>query len=120
MDYIRFCIDNPVKVTVGVLLLVLGGLIALFAIPVQLTPNVDQPIITVQTSWPGRSPEEVEREIIEEQEEKLKGLIESAQDDSLGDAGSGRDQAGVFHRCGHDPLPAGSFRQIARGGGLPG
>ncbi len=74
MDYIRYCINNPVKVTVGVLLLILFGLIALFAIPIQLTPDVDQPIITVQTTWPGRSPEEVERSIIEKQEEKLKGL----------------------------------------------
>ncbi len=74
MNYIRFCINNPVKVIVGVLLTVLFGLIALFAIPVQLTPNVDQPIITVTTNWVGRSPQEVEREIIEKQEDKLKSV----------------------------------------------
>ncbi len=74
MNYIRFCINNPVKVAVGVLLTVLFGLIALFAIPVQLTPNVDQPIITVTTNWTGRSPQEVEREIVEEQEDKLKSV----------------------------------------------
>ncbi|MCC7145302.1 MAG: efflux RND transporter permease subunit [Phycisphaeraceae bacterium] len=74
MDYIRFAITNPVKVTVAVLLLLLFGLIALFTIPVQLTPNVDQPIITVETNWTGRSPEEVERSIVEEQEDKIKGV----------------------------------------------
>lgn len=74
MDYIRFAISNPVKVTVGVLLVLLFGLIALIAIPVQLTPNVDKPIITIETEWTGRSPEEVEREVIEEQEDKLKGV----------------------------------------------
>jgi len=74
MDYIRFAISNPVKVAVGVLLLILFGVLALFAIPIQLTPNVDQPVITVTTAWTGRSPQEVEREIIEEQEDKLKSV----------------------------------------------
>jgi HAE1 family hydrophobic/amphiphilic exporter-1 len=74
MDYIRFAITNPVKVTVAVILLILFGFISLIKIPVQLVPNVDQPIITVETNWTGRSPEEVEREIIEEQEDKLKSV----------------------------------------------
>ncbi|MEM8738598.1 MAG: efflux RND transporter permease subunit [Planctomycetota bacterium] len=74
MDLIRFAISNPVKVTVGVILTTLFGVLALFTIPIQLTPNVDEPVITVETSWSGRSPEEVEREIIEEQEEFLKTL----------------------------------------------
>ncbi len=74
MDYIRFVIEHPVKVTVGVLLIILFGLLALFSIPIQLVPNVDQPVITVTTQWTGRSPEEVEKEIVEEQEDKLKGV----------------------------------------------
>ncbi len=74
MDIIRFSISNPVKVTVGVILTVLFGVLALTTIPIQLTPNVDEPIITVETNWTGRSPAEVEREIIEEQEEYLKTL----------------------------------------------
>lgn len=74
MDYIRFAITNPVKVTVAVILLILFGVLALIKIPVQLVPNVDQPIITVQTEWTGRSPEEVEREIVEKQEDKLKSV----------------------------------------------
>jgi HAE1 family hydrophobic/amphiphilic exporter-1 len=74
MDIIRFAITNPVKVSVGVILVVLFGVISLNVIPIQLTPNVDEPVITVETNWTGRSPEEVEREIIEEQEEYLKTI----------------------------------------------
>ena len=74
MDYIRFAILNPVKVTVGVMLILLFGLIAVATIPIQLVPNVDQPVITVETAWTGRSPQEVEQEIIEEQEDKLKSV----------------------------------------------
>ena len=71
MDFIRFSIDNPVKVTVAVILLLMAGLLALAATPVQLTPNVDEPVIAVTTNWVGASPQEIEREIIEEQEDKL-------------------------------------------------
>ena len=99
MDYIRFAISNPVKVTVGVLLLVLFGMISLATIPVQLAPDVDQPIITVETDWTGRSPEEVEREIVDEQEDKLKGISEPAKDDQRIDAGQGHDHTGVLRRC---------------------
>ncbi len=72
MDYLRFSISNPVKVSVGVLLLVLAGLISLFTIPVQLVPNVDQPVITVETTWVGIDPEQIEQDILEKQEEVLK------------------------------------------------
>lgn len=74
MDLIRFTIDNPVKIAVGVILLLLFGVLAVTSIPIQLTPNVDPTIITVSTTWTGTSPEEIEREIIEEQEDVLKNV----------------------------------------------
>ncbi|MCA9035093.1 MAG: efflux RND transporter permease subunit [Planctomycetaceae bacterium] len=89
MNFIRFSIDNPVKVTVGVILMVLFGGIAYISTPVQLTPDVVEPEITITTMWPGASAQEVEREIIEAQEEQLKsveGLEEftSESSDSMG------------------------------------
>ena len=74
MKVVESAIRFPVTTAVGVILLVLFGSIALYRIPVQLTPTVDEPEIRVQTTWRGASPEEVEREIVEEQEEQLKGL----------------------------------------------
>ena len=79
MDPIQFSCDNPVKVTVGVILAVLFGTLAFLRTPVQLTPDVDEPQITVTTRWPGASAQEIEREIVDEQEEQLKsveGLLE--------------------------------------------
>ena len=74
MDVVRFAICNPVKVTVGVILLVLFGAISLAVVPIQLTPDVDRPIVTVRTVWPGRSPQEIEESILLEQEDKLKSI----------------------------------------------
>lgn len=74
MDFIRFCIENPVKVTVCVLLSLLFGAVSLVGTPIQLTPDVSEPEITVTTLWPGASAQEVEREITDEQEEQLKSV----------------------------------------------
>ena len=74
MNIIRFAIENPVKVTVGVILVLLFGVLAVVAIPVQMTPDVDRPLVRVTTLWPGRSPEEIERSILQEQEEQLKTI----------------------------------------------
>jgi HAE1 family hydrophobic/amphiphilic exporter-1 len=67
-------IKYPVTVIVGVIFLVLFGVLAILRIPVQLTPDVTRPQITVTTRWPGASPQEVEREIIDKQEEYLKSV----------------------------------------------
>jgi len=74
MKLVDTAIKRPVTVIVGAILLVLFGLISLYRIPIQLTPNVDLPEVSVETRWEGASPQEVEREIIDVQEEELKNL----------------------------------------------
>ncbi len=71
---IELAIRKPVSVAVGVLLILLFGGISLSRIPVQLTPEIIKPQITIETIWPGASPHEIEREIVEEQEDQLKGV----------------------------------------------
>ena len=74
MDFIRFSIDRPVAVIAAVLMAVLFGALALTQIPIQLAPDVRKPIVVIQTSWPGAAPSEIEREIVNPQEETLRGL----------------------------------------------
>ncbi|HEA65589.1 MAG TPA: efflux RND transporter permease subunit [Desulfobacterales bacterium] len=74
MKLVDTAIKKPVTVTVGAILLILFGLISLFKIPIQLTPNVDLPEISISTEWRGASPLEVEREITDVQEDELKNL----------------------------------------------
>lgn len=47
MNIIEASVASPVKVSVGVLLVTLFGLIALDLMPVQLTPEVQIPTISV-------------------------------------------------------------------------
>ena len=74
MDPIKFSINDPVKVIVGVLVILLFGFIGLYRLPYQLSPSLEVPQITVRTVWTGATPYEIEREIIEEQEEVFKGI----------------------------------------------
>lgn len=67
-------IRNPVKVYVGAILAALFGTLSLGLIPKQLVPEVENPVLTIETSWPGASPQEIEREIVLEQEEQLQGV----------------------------------------------
>ena len=74
MNLIRLAIDRPIAVVAAILMVVMFGLVALQTIPIQLTPDVRKPVLTVETFWPGAAPAEVEREIITQQEEVFKGL----------------------------------------------
>jgi hydrophobic/amphiphilic exporter-1 (mainly G- bacteria), HAE1 family len=74
MQLIDAIVRNPVKVAVGILMVALFGVISLGQMPKQLTPEVQIPTITVETRWRGASPQEVEREIIQEQEKFLKSV----------------------------------------------
>ncbi len=90
MDIVEYALKKPVSVAVAVILVVTFGLIGLNKLPVQLTPDVETPQITVQTTWNGATPFEIEKEIIEKQEETLKGLqgltkMESSSYNSFGE-----------------------------------
>ncbi|NKB77187.1 MAG: MMPL family transporter [Gammaproteobacteria bacterium] len=74
MNLIRTAIERPIAVISAVLLVVLFGLVALNTIPIQLAPDVNRPVITISTNWFGAAPAEIEREIINPQEEQLAGL----------------------------------------------
>jgi len=67
-------LKNPTAVIAGVLLIALFGGISLFKLPIQLTPDISQPQIVISTNWRSAAPEEIESEIIERQEDVLKGL----------------------------------------------
>ncbi|MDA0656354.1 MAG: efflux RND transporter permease subunit, partial [Proteobacteria bacterium] len=74
MNLIQLAIKRPMAVIAAVIIIILFGVNALYSIPIQLSPDVAQPVITIRTAWPGAAPAEVEREIVNEQEEELAGL----------------------------------------------
>ncbi|HSG65492.1 MAG TPA: efflux RND transporter permease subunit, partial [Gammaproteobacteria bacterium] len=64
----------------GTLIAVIGlvvcvlGVAAAMRVPVQMIPDLDVRTISVRTSWPGATPQDVEKEILIEQEEYLRTI----------------------------------------------
>jgi multidrug efflux pump subunit AcrB len=89
MNLTTAALKNPTAVIVAILLAVLFGVISLSQLPVQLTPDISQPVIAIKTNWRSAAPEEIEADIIERQEDVLKGLQGLASLESSSSAGSG-------------------------------
>jgi multidrug efflux pump subunit AcrB len=80
-------LKSPISVAVGVGLIVVLGLVALIKLPVQLFPDIDAPVITIFTGWRAAAPTEVESELIEPQEQALRGLPGLQEIQSFANAG---------------------------------
>ncbi len=89
MNLTRLSLSNPVAVTVGILLVLLFGGIGLLELPIQMIPSVERPSIQINTSWRSAAPEEIESEIIEPQEDALRGLAGLQKMESTASNGSG-------------------------------
>jgi len=89
----RASLGNPVAVLVAVLLAVVFGVISLSRLPIQLTPEVEQPQITITTVWRSAAPEEIESEIVEQQEKVLRGL--PGMTEMVGKAKRGRGEVSI-------------------------
>ncbi len=100
MNLTRLSLGNPVAVAVAVLLVVLFGFISMERLPIQLTPEVEEPKITISTIWRAAAPEEVEAEIVEPQEDALRGLPGSTQ--ILAEASRGQGKVTLTFAVGTD------------------
>jgi multidrug efflux pump subunit AcrB len=74
MNLTETSLRNPAGVLVAILMVALLGAFALFKLPIQLFPNIEEPAISIFTSWRAAAPAEIESEIIEPQERALQGL----------------------------------------------
>ena len=89
LNPIAIAIRQPITVTVGIILTILAGLVALNRVPIQLAPEVEDTVIAVTTTWENANPQEVESEIIDEQEERLQSVSNLRQMTSVSQRGQG-------------------------------
>jgi multidrug efflux pump subunit AcrB len=70
----RIALSNPVAVIAAILMVAVMGSVALTSLPIQMIPDVQRAFIQINTGWRAAAPEEVESEIIEPQEDMLRGI----------------------------------------------
>jgi multidrug efflux pump subunit AcrB len=85
---------------VAVLLVLLFGAISFARLPIQLTPEVEEPEITITTPWRAAAPNEIEADIIEPQEDVLRGL--PGMTELLANAQEGRGEITITFAVGTD------------------
>ncbi|KAF0094503.1 MAG: hydrophobic/amphiphilic exporter-1 (mainly G- bacteria) HAE1 family [Puniceicoccaceae bacterium 5H] len=87
---IQLAIRQPITVAVGMILSLLAGFVALQSVSVQMTPEVESVVVSVSTHWEAASPEEIETDVVEPQEQRLgtvSGLVSMT---SISQAGQGQ------------------------------
>jgi len=67
-------IKRGTLMTVIILIISVLGVMAAFRVPIQMIPDLEVRTITVRTSWPGATPQDIEKEIVIEQEEYLRSI----------------------------------------------
>jgi len=63
-DLPSISVRRPVLILVVNLLIVIAGIAAILAVEIRELPDVDRPVVTVRTSFPGASPETMDAEVI--------------------------------------------------------
>lgn len=87
MNLTEKSLKSPIGVAVGVGLIIVLGIVSLMKLPVQLFPDIEEPVITIFTAWRAAAPAEVESELIEPQERALRGLAGLKEIQSFSNAG---------------------------------
>lgn len=74
MGLFEFCIRRPVFSTVLSLILILLGVVSFNRLTVREYPNVDEPVVSVTTNYPGASAEIIESQITQILEGSIAGI----------------------------------------------
>jgi len=70
----KFAINRPITTLMGVLTFIVFGLMSYTTMPVNLFPNVDFPVVTVQTTYNGADASTVETKVTDKLEEAISGI----------------------------------------------
>ena len=65
-------IRRGILLSVAVLIVCVLGITAALRIPVQMIPDLEVRTVSIETRWPGATPQDVEKEILLEQEQYLR------------------------------------------------
>ena len=116
---IRGAISHPIAILAIVFSMIIFGVASLQTIPIQMTPDIEKPILQVRVSWPGASPKDVEREVVLRLERELTGLSGVQTITSNSRRGSG--SVSLTYAVGQDMDEAlvKLLGQLARVSGLP-
>jgi len=70
----KLAINRPITTLMGVLMFIVFGVMSYNTMPINLFPNIDFPIVTIQTTYNGADPSTVESKVTDKIEEAVSGV----------------------------------------------
>lgn len=70
----KFAINRPITIIMAVMALIIFGIKSYTSMPLALFPNVDFPIVTIKTVYPGADAKTIESKITDKIEEAVSGI----------------------------------------------
>ena len=67
-------VKKPILMSMIIGAFLVFGIVAFFALPIDLMPKIDLPYVTVQAMYPGAGPEEIETSVTKPIEEQLSSV----------------------------------------------
>lgn len=74
MKLVEFSIKRPVAMTMILITMLVAGVLGMLNMPAELMPDFDMPIVSIQTTWVGASPEDMDSLVTEKIEDALSGI----------------------------------------------
>jgi multidrug efflux pump len=74
MNISRFFVDKPIFAAVLSMIVFVGGLIALFQLPISEYPDVVPPSVVVRAQYPGANPKVIAETVATPLEEQINGV----------------------------------------------
>ncbi len=86
---IKFSLKNVAAIFIITFLLILGGLYSFSNLKMDMLPDIEDPVLTVEAIYPGASPDDVNENVTTKLEEQFKGIegvkkVESSSYESMG------------------------------------
>ena len=73
--FTRFSLRRPSIVIMLMILVAIGGVVSMGALKSELLPNIEFPLISVVTVYPGAAPDDVRRDVTEPVEKIIAGTV---------------------------------------------
>ena len=74
MNFTKTSVKRPLTIIMAFCVLIVFGYMGFTKMPLELIPNIEIPVVSISTMWPGSGPEDIDKQITEVIEDTVSGI----------------------------------------------